>query len=74
VTRDIIPAHYILLPQEKRNIGKIVIAAGCVYELAALWSRLPTITAIVRRAHRHPVLKWVAFLWGGVVAHHFIVE
>lgn len=55
------------------NVGKIVIAAGCVYELAALPERspLPTITTIVKRSHRHPYLRVLAWIWGGVWAAHW---
>jgi len=65
------PAHYILEPRPPRNIGRLVIAAGCVYELVALWSPLPTITEVVKSTHRHPRLKVLAWIWGGVWAAHF---
>ena len=65
------PPHRIVMPGEPRNLGRLVIAAGCVYELVALWSRLPTITTIVKNAHRHPYLRVLAWVWGGVWAAHF---
>lgn len=55
----------------RRQMGRAVIAAGCIYELAALYTSLPTITTIVKNANRHPYLRVVAWLWGGIVAAHW---
>lgn len=60
-----------LLPRERPSVGRVVIAVGCVYELAALWTRLPTITQIVKHANRRPYLRVLAWLWGGLWSFHF---
>jgi len=54
--------------------ARVLIAGGCIYELAALASPLPTITTIVARARRHPVGKVGAMLWVGLWAYHFLVD
>lgn len=60
-------------PTPAVNTGRVIIAAGCLYELAALPDRspLPTITEIIKATNRHRRLKVLAWLWGGVWAAHF---
>lgn len=53
------------------SFGKAVVTVGCVYELVALYSPLPTITALVTRPRRHPYSWCVFFAWLALTAHHF---
>lgn len=57
------------------NLGRSVIAAGCLYELAALPERspLPTITEIVKRGNNSK-LKWLTWVWAGVWSAHFLSD
>ena len=56
------------------NLGRVVIAAGCAYEILALATdRVPTITAIIQRSSRLPWIGRIAlWLWLGFVVDHFI--
>lgn len=56
------------------DIGRIVVAIGCVYELAALWSPLPTITELVHRGRHHSVHRWRVVAWAfiGLSVMHFL--
>lgn len=46
---------------------------GCVYEIIALISPLPTITRIMKMMGRkHPIGKATLWLWCGFVAWHFM--
>ena len=51
-----------------------LVAAGCVYELAALHERspLPTISRVVNLLASHPVLRVFAWGWAGAWAWHFL--
>lgn len=72
--RGVTPLHVIgPLPRLRLNPGRAIIAAGCLYELAALPERspLPTITTLVRRARHHRVLRVVAFAWCVLCVGHF---
>lgn len=53
-----------------------MVAAGCVYELAALHERspLPTISRILNVLAGHPILRVVTWGWCGAWAWHFIVS
>jgi hypothetical protein len=52
-----------------------LVAAGCVYELAALHERspLPTISKLLNTAASHPVLRVLTWAWCGAWAWHFLV-
>lgn len=46
---------------------------GCVYEIIALVSPLPTITRILKTlGKKHPLGKATLWLWCGFVAWHFL--
>jgi hypothetical protein len=51
-----------------------LVAAGCVYELAALHERspLPTISRVLNMASGHRVLRVLTWAWCGAWAWHFI--
>jgi hypothetical protein len=51
-----------------------LVAAGCVYELAALHERspLPTISKVLNVASERPALRVVTWAWCGAWAWHFI--
>jgi threonine dehydrogenase-like Zn-dependent dehydrogenase len=49
-----------------------VLAAGCAYEIVALATPLPTITAMIQRAGRHRVGRVAVWLWVGYVSEHFL--
>ena len=51
-----------------------LVAAGCVYELAALHERspLPTISRVLNLLAAHPVWRFVAWAWCGAWTWHFI--
>ena len=51
-----------------------LVAAGCVYELAALHERspLPTISKALNACAGHPTLRVVAWAWCGAWAWHFL--
>jgi hypothetical protein len=71
------PLHVIdPLPRYRINPGRALIAAGCLYELAALPERspLPTITTLVRVCRRHPrrILRLVAVGWLLLWVIHFL--
>ncbi len=53
---------------------RYIVAAGCIYELAALPDRspLPTISRVVNNLNDHPVLRVVAWAWSGGWAWHFL--
>ena len=53
---------------------RYIVAAGCLYEVAALpsWSPLPTISRVVNNLNDHPVLRIVAWAWSGGWAWHFL--
>lgn len=53
-----------------------IVAAGCVYEVAALHERspLPTISRVLNACAGHPILRVFAWLWCGVWAWHFLVS
>lgn len=55
------------------NVGKIVVAVGCCYELVALPERspLPTLTDISTRPRRHPLPWLFAFVWWAAAGWHF---
>jgi hypothetical protein len=61
-------------PDTRRIAGRLVLAAGCAYELVALMvPSVPTITTVVQRSSRLPWVGRVAlWLWLGFVADHFI--
>ena len=50
------------------------VAVGCAYELAALHelSPLPTITEVLKTTHRHPIGRFLVWMWCGFVAWHFM--
>ena len=49
---------------------RVLVAAGCVYELCALWSRLPTVSKLVQDMVLHRRNRFAAWwLLGFVVAH-----
>ncbi len=52
-----------------------LVAAGCVYELAALHqqSPLPTISRILNVCAGHPTLRVLTWAWCGAWAWHFLV-
>ena len=60
------------------TVGKVIVAIGCTYELAALPNRspLPTITALIRMARRHASrpLRVAAWAWCGVWCFHFLTD
>lgn len=46
---------------------------GCVYEVVALLTPLPTITKLLKTwGHQHPLGKATLWLWCGFVAWHFM--
>ena len=53
-----------------------LVAAGCLYELAALHERspLPTISRVVNMMSGHRTLRVIAWAWAGAWAYHFLVE
>lgn len=56
--------------QEAMNAALLV---GCVYEVAAILSPLPTITTLLRTTgKKHPLGKAVLWLWCGYVSWHFL--
>lgn len=51
---------------------KVTVAVGCVYELCALWSPLPTISELLQRASRNRRTRVGVWLLCGFVAAHFM--
>lgn len=52
---------------------RLLVAGGCAYEIVALFTRYPTITALTHRAKNNArirVLVWAAA--GGVIWHFFV--
>lgn len=58
----------------RAQLGRAVLIAGCLYEVAALTtSRVPTITASIKYVGRsHPAGRLVVWAWCGYVAWHFL--
>ena len=56
----------------RQRMWAVIVTAGCSYEIAALWSRLPTISQLLVRASEHKALRVLAWLWVGAWADHFI--
>lgn len=57
------------------NAGRVVIAAGCAYEIVALMredDRVPTITALIKTVARLRFGRFVLWLWLGFIVDHFI--
>lgn len=54
--------------------ARLLVAAACVYEIVALFTRLPTITALTHRAKRHPGLRIAVWTAAGAAVWHFFVE
>lgn len=56
------------------NVGRFVIAAGCLYEITAIPHRtpFPTITAIIHWSQKHRAGKAFLCAWIAVWAHHFV--
>ena len=53
--------------------ARVAILAGCMYEILAITTdRVPTITAVVKHAHKHPVGRFGVWCWLGFVAWHFL--
>lgn len=49
-----------------------VLGVGCVYEVVALVSPLPTITKILKTIGRkHPIGRATLWLWCGFITWHF---
>ena len=55
-----------------RRPGQVLVTVGCAYEIVALWTGLPTITAMVKRIGRHPVGRLIVWAWCGYIAWHFL--
>ena len=49
-----------------------VLAAGCVYEIVALATPLPTITTVIKRLGKHRAGRVAVWLWVGYAADHFL--
>ena len=57
----------------RQTAGRAVIAAGCLYEVAAITTnRVPTITAIIKAAGRARGGRVLLWLWLGYIVDHFI--
>lgn len=56
------------------NPFRWLVAAGCVYELAALHEKspLPTISAVLNLFAGHKVLRVLTWAWCGGWAYHFM--
>lgn len=74
------PGHYILDPRPPMSVRdaysltlKVLTAAGCVYEIAALPERspLPTISDLVSNPYRHRFGWAVWAFWIGAWLSHF---
>lgn len=52
--------------------GGKVVAAGCVYELIALNTPLPTITTIIKQIGKHPLGRIAVWGWCGFISWHFL--
>ena len=52
----------------RQNLNRSIVAAGCLYELVALYTTLPTITELVTRPRRHPFV-WLG--WLALCMSHF---
>ena len=52
--------------------GRLIIALGCAYEIVALFSKLPTITAIIKRLGTIPGGRFIVWSWCGYIAWHFM--
>lgn len=56
-----------------KHLFRYVVAAGCLYELAALWTRLPTISRIVNTLNEFSwTTRVIAWAWSGGWAWHFL--
>ena len=55
-----------------KHPGRLILAAGCAYEIVALFSTIPTITAMVKTVGKHPVGRFLVWSWCGYVAWHFM--
>ena len=54
---------------------RALVAAGCAYEIVALYTRLPTITRCIHIAKEHHWLsRAVVWVMGGAALWHFYVE
>jgi hypothetical protein len=52
-----------------------MVAAGCAYEIVALFTqRVPTITQVMYIIRRHYLLRLLFWLITGMSLHHFYVE
>ena len=57
---------------DRRTLGRVVVTAGCVYEIVALWwEPLPTISELVYEASNHRFARPVAWAFGGYALDHF---
>jgi len=58
----------------REALGRGIIVAGCLYEVAALTTgRVPTITAAVKYAGAaHPLGRLAVWAWCGYIAWHFL--
>jgi len=55
--------------------ARLIIAIGCVYELAAVTTdKVPTITATVQHISRLRAGRFVLWLWLGFWVDHFIPD
>jgi hypothetical protein len=67
------PPRAKLTPEQRLTVGRVVIAAGCAYELVSLFHpKLPTISELVFRASNHKVLRFGAWCFCGYAIDHFV--
>jgi hypothetical protein len=55
-------------------VWKVGLTVACVYEVAALWTPLPTITTLTHRTKNHSVGRIAVWAAMGAGVWHFYVE
>lgn len=53
---------------------RALVAIGCMYEIVALFTKIPTITQLTYMAKNRPALRGVVWLAAGASMWHFYVE